>query len=230
MARLYTGAVQHRVGVEELEAHLEHLSRLQGPLEVDTGSLGVLSWNVRCRLRGEPHLVLVPLANDQTGVGGRQKQSVPLRCFENAQHFVRRGLGRYVLAPRSHFDLPGTGAGVSFSAPPGHSALTFGLGSARVDLVQGEAAWVVRLGAESTAEVTVELLAALAYHYDPEDGTAVADVLVNDGDFLVRRERDGGFSLRLTSVPRLEKRIEPGRFLVFLIQLMAYEDWNIGAD
>jgi len=230
MKRLYTGKVLARLGVEELEERLAGISRQYGALEVDTGSLGVLSWNVRARLKGASTLLLVPLLSDEAGVGGRSKQTVPERCFENARHFLGRGLGRYLLAPQALFPLPGFGPAASFFLPEGPSALTFGLGSARVDRVDDDGAWLVRLGTAATADVTRELLAALAYHYDAEEGTSIADVLINDGDFLVGRDTDGSFRLLLTCARRIERGIGPDRFLLYLIQLMAYEDWNVDDD
>jgi len=230
MARLYTGAVTARLGVGELESHLRTLSGRWGPIEVLTGSLGVLSWNIRCARGAGQSLLLLPLGSDEPGVGGRSKRSVPERCFQNAQHFAARGLDRYLLQPEQLLELQGTGPCASFVLPPGHSALTFGLGSARVDLVDDAGAWVVRLGAEATGQALRELVRVLAYHYDESDGSAIADVLVNDGDFLLRRQTDGGFALRLSCARRVERGIEPNRFLLYLLQLMAYEDWSIGED
>jgi SAM-dependent MidA family methyltransferase len=230
VARLYTGAVRERVGVEELQRHLARLSERNGPLEVETGSLGVLSWNIRCARGAKRSLLLLPLVSDGEGVGGRSKRLVPERAFEHARQFRRQKLNRYLLTPEHLFEVDGVGRGASFSLPDGYSTLSFGLGSARLDLLEADEPRVLYLDRSATAEVTTELLAALAYHYDERDGTAVADVLINDGDFLARRTADGTFEVRLTAARRLEGGIEANRFILFLVQLMAYEDWHVGED
>ena len=53
----------------------------------------------------------------------------------------------------------------------------------------------------ATAELLAEMIAALVYHYEPDaaGGTAVTDVCINDGDFVVTRRRDGTFDVRLTA-------------------------------
>jgi len=230
IARLYTGAVEARVGVSELEQHLARLTERSGPLEVETGSLGVLSWNIRCARGEKRSLLLLPLVSDGEGVGGRSKRLVPERAFEHARQFRRQKLNRYLLTPQHLFEVDGVGRGASFSLPEGYSPLSFGLGSARLDLLETEEARALYLDRSATAEVTTELLAALAYHYDEQDGTAITDVLINDGDFLAKHGADGSFEVRLTAARRLERGVEANRFILFLVQLMAYEDWHIGED
>src|SRR5690606_34245352 len=63
-----------------------------------------------------------------------------------------------------------------------------------------------------------------------EDGSAITDVLVNDGDFIVRRADDGAFDVRLLCARYREQGVPPERFLLYLIQLMAYEDWNVADE
>ena len=230
IARLYTGAVLTRVGVEELQLQLARLSERSGPLEVETGSLGVLSWNIRCVRGANRSLLLLPLVSDGEGVGGRSKGLVPERAFEHARQFRRQKLNRYLLTPQHLFDVDGVGRGASFSLPDGYSALSFGLGSARLDLIETDEPRVAYLDRSATARVTTELLAALSYHYDDRDGTAITDVLINDGDFLAKHAADGSFEVRLTAARRLERDVEANRFILFLVQLMAYEDWHVGED
>ena len=88
---------------------------------------------------------------------------------------------------------------------------------------------MIGLGRDRTADLLAEMSAALVYHYDPEldGGTAIADVSVNDGDFAVKRRNDGSFELRLTAARALEPGIGPSRLLLYLVQLMAYEDWSV---
>ncbi|HYP90872.1 MAG TPA: SAM-dependent methyltransferase, partial [Polyangiaceae bacterium] len=112
---------------------------------------------------------------------------------------------------------------------PDHHTVTFGLGTLRVELVEEERFWVLGLGPATTADLLAEMVAALVYHYDPElgGGTALTDVQINDGDFAVRRRRDGSFELRLLAARAREGNIEPSLLLLYLVQLMAYEDWNV---
>lgn len=231
-ARLYTGAVTERIGVERLEQQLRDLVARLGAFEVTTGALGVLSWGVRCRAATQEFLLQLPLVRDGDGIGGRSKQRVPERCFENSRHFAAQGLDRYLLEGEQLVELGANLRGASFSLPRGYFPLTFGLGAARVDFEDAAGSWVATLGNRATATITGELVAALTYHYDPDaaGGTAVVDVLINDGDFLIRREGDGTLSVRMTCARRLERGIDKNRFLLFLVQLMAYEDWSLDDD
>lgn len=230
MARLYTGSVHRRIDVDTLERWLQTLNHRFGPLEVEDGSLGVLSWNIRCARRGQRSLVLLPLVIDEEGVGGRSKGAVPRRAFEHARQFTGRRLDRYLLPAADLWQLEDGAWCSRFLLPAGYFSLTFGLGSARVDLIDDAAASLVTLGQRATADVTRALLTALAYHYDPDEGSSITDVLVNDGDFIVRRSDDGTFDLRLLCARRTEGAIGTERFLLYLIQLMAYEDWSIGQE
>ena len=78
-----------------------------------------------------------------------------------------------------------------------------------VELVDGRRSWLVSLGASATADLLAEMIGALVYHYEPDEdgGTTLADVCVNDGDFVVRRRSDGGFDLRLTAARRRERGV-----------------------
>src|SRR4029453_4284850 len=60
-------------------------------------------------------------------------------------------------------------------------------------------------------------------------GTALVDFAINDGDFVVRRRADdsAGFDVRLTAARRLEGGIGPSLLLLYLVQMLAYEDWNV---
>lgn len=231
-ARLYAGVVSERIGVERLEELLRELTVRLGAFEVTTGALGVLSWGIRCRGTTGDFVLQLPLVRDSEGIGGRSKQRVPERCFENARYFAEQGLDRYLLEAERLFDLPAGHKGASFLLPPGYFPLTFGLGAARVDFDDAAGSWVVSLGRRATADITSELVAALAYHYDPDTGggTAIVDVLINDGDFLIKRESDGTRSLRMMCARRLERGVDKNRFLLFLVQLMAYEDWSLDDD
>lgn len=231
-ARLYSGAAGARVGVAEVEAQVRELMARRGPFEVTTGGLGVLSWSIRCQSQTGDFLLQLPLVWDAEGISGRSKQRVPERCFENARHFAAQGLDRYLLPGEQMLDLPSQLRGATFSLPRGYFPLTFGLGAARVDFEDAAGSWIASVGKRATLHLTRELIAALAYHYDSETagGTAVSDILINDGDFLVKRDHDGVFCLRMTCARRLEQGIDRNRFLFFLVQLLAYEDWSVGDD
>lgn len=228
-ARLYDGTVSARVGVADVDELVGQLTASLGPFEVTTGALGVLSWDLRCRSASGDFLLQLPLVLDTEGVGGRSRQRVPERCFEHAGHFAAQGLDRYLLPGERLLELSAELRGATFALPRGYLPLTFGLGAARVDFEDSAGSWIASLGPRTTQQLSVELTAALAYHYDAETsgGTAVADVLINDGDFLVRRGRDGRFDLRLRCARRLEPGIDRNRFLFFLVQLTAYEDWSL---
>jgi len=114
-------------------------------------------------------------------------------------------------------------------ALPDHHPLSFGQGAVQVESPSGRLAAVVRLGSRVTADLLAEMIAALVYHYEPalDGGTALTDVCINDGDFVARRRTDGGFELRLATARRREGGIGPHLLLLYLIQMMAYEDWSV---
>jgi len=90
-------------------------------------------------------------------------------------------------------------------------------------------AWLIPLGPAAIADLLAEMIAALVYHYEPDPvgGSAITDVCINDGDFVAKRRSDGSFDVRLTAVRRRENGVSPSLLLLYLIQMMAYEDWTI---
>jgi SAM-dependent MidA family methyltransferase len=231
-SRLYDGPIVQRIGTEALEALVRELAERRGPFDLGAARLGVFTWDVACAGADGPFILQVPLVLDEPGWDGRAKRDVPRLNFEHTQSFIARGLARYVLEPR---ELATLGDGVPaaiFSALPEHHALSFGRGSLHVELIEGRRAWQVSLGTAATADLLADMIAALVYHYEPDEdgGTTLADVCVNDGDFVVRRRSEGGFDLRLTAARRRARGVGRNLLLLCLIQLMAYEDWRVGGD
>ncbi len=226
---LYTGVIREHLDTEALGPLLAELVSRRGSFEVLSGALGVLTWNIRCQSDTGPFLLQLPVALDGAGVGGRARSLAARASYSNASDYLQRGLGRYVLPPEQLISFEGGVQGATFSWPIDHVTVSFRLGSVRLDVAEGDEAWVIPLGPEGTASLLVEMLAALVYHYDPDvdGGTALGDVFINDGDFLVRRRADGKFSLRLCAARRREKGIDRDRFLFYLLQLVAYEDWTV---
>lgn len=225
-AQLYDGPVLELIDAEALEYLLKDLVRQQGPLEVRAGRMGVFTWDVVCRTETGDFVLQVPLALDQPGQRGRAKRDVPGLNLENARHFLAQGLTRFVVEPRQSLTLAGNVPAAVFAALPEHFPVTFGAGAARVRLADG---WLITLGPSASADVLAEMVAALVYHYEPdtEGGTAITDVFVNDGDFAVRRRDDGSLDLRLVAARRRESGIGQSLLLLYLIQLMAYEDFSV---
>jgi SAM-dependent MidA family methyltransferase len=227
--RLYDGRVLERVEPETLEYLVQDLERELGPLRVGAGNMGVLTWDIACESASGPFVLQVPRVLDERGSRERAVREVPRENVENMRDFRRRGLSRFVAEPRALTMLGGGVPAALFDALPGHRSVTFGQGAIQVELNEGTRTWFVALGARATAEVLAELVAALVYHYEPEldGGTAVADVCVNDGDFALRRRHDGSFDLRLRAVRKRETNIEPSLLILYLVQLLAYEDFTI---
>lgn len=225
-AQLYDGRVNERIGPDAIDYLVQELAALRGPFEVVAGRMGVFTWDIVGEDPSGRFVVQVPLALDEPGSRGRAKRDVPRSNLENARYFRERGLARFVPEPLGSWTLSGGVPAAIFAALPAHFPLTFGAGAVRVRLPDG---WLLALGAGGTAEVLAEMIAALAYHYEPElaGGTAVTDVFVNDGDFALRRRGDGSLDVRLTAVRRREPGIAPSLLLLYLVQLMAYEDFSI---
>ena len=92
--------------------------------------------------------------------------------------------------------------------------------------------WLVPLGPGATADLLAEMVAVLAYHYDPTRTAAPPSPTsaINDGDFVVAAPARRPFDVRLTAARRREAGIGPSLLLLYLIQMMAYEDWNVDGD
>lgn len=228
----YTGAVSGAVTIELLQqiVHGDFGVRLR--LEVEAVKMGVFTWDLSCQSVHGPVLVQISRVVDEPSASGRQKLLVPERTAENMAFFRGRGLSRY-LAPALSL------APVSLQFPvhvcpldPSFRPVTFGDGQVRLDVRRGNSDWVVGLGPNLTTEALVEMVAAIAYHYEPEEegGTTIADLFLNDGDFALKRRRDGSFSLRVHALRRRETEVSPERLLVHLAQLVAFQDFSIGDD
>jgi SAM-dependent MidA family methyltransferase len=224
-ARLYDGPVAERIGPDLLEYLVEELAKKRGPLKVGAGRMGVVTWDLACEDESGRFVLQVPVALDAPGPQGRAKRDVPRKNVENARHFSARGLGRFVTPPVDSFTLGGVPAAL-FAALPEHRPVTFGAGAVRVRLADD---WLLALGTGATADVLAEMVAALVYHYEPDldHGTAVSCVFINDADFVLARRADGSLDLRLTALRQRESNVGPNLLLLYLIQLMAYEDFSV---
>ncbi|HEX2672515.1 MAG TPA: SAM-dependent methyltransferase, partial [Polyangiaceae bacterium] len=231
-ARLYDGRVNEPIELESLPGLVEDLQRLRGPCEMGWGRMGVFTWDIVCQSERGPFILQVPRVLDELGARGRAKREVPRLNFEHLSAFIANGLTRFAIEPKARVTLAGHVPGAIFEALPDYHTLTFGLGAIQIELSEGNKSWVLGLGAETTAHLLAEMIAALVYHYEPEldGGTAIADVCVNDGDFAVKRGSDGSFELRLLAARAREPGIGPNLLLLYLVQLMAYEDWSVNDE
>jgi len=230
--RLYNGRVRERIDADQLDAMVRQLEERRGAIELGAARLGVFTWDVACADADGPFVLQVPLVLDEPGWGDRARSDVPRLNVENMRAFIARGLTRFVLEPREVVTLGGQVPAALFSACPDHRALVFGRGGLHVELIDGRRSWLVSLGASATADLLADMIGVLVYHYEPDEngGTTLADVCVNDGDFVVKRRSDGGFDLRLTAARRRERGVGKNLFLLCLIQMLAYEDWQVGSD
>jgi SAM-dependent MidA family methyltransferase len=228
-ARLYDGRVAEHIDQETLEYLVDEAPALLGPLRLGPVRRGVLTWDIACESNDGPLLLQLPQALDEPGRRGRARRDVPRLNRENMQYFSTQGLTRYVLRPRELLMLGGRVPAAVFEARPEYLTVGFAQGSLQVELAGANHPSVLRLGPRATAELLAEMIAALAYHYDADldGGTAVTDVLVNDGDFAVKRAPDGSFELRLCAARRREGGIGPSLFLLYLVQLMTFEDFTV---
>ena len=231
-AQLYRGRVVEHIDEASLELLIQDLEKRRGSIYVGAGRMGVLTWDIACAGEDGPFVLQVPLVLDEPGARGRAKRDVPRLNVENMRHFIARGLKRFVVEPIDFTTLGGDVPAATFAALPDHRPITFGRGALQVELADGKHSWLVPLGPHATADLLAEMVAALAYHYDPDTdgGTALTDVWVNDGDFAARRRPDGTFDLRLTAARGRETGIGPSLLLLYLIQMLAYEDWEVDGN
>lgn len=229
--RLYDGKVLELVGLDTLKELLARLEAQRGPVHPGATRIGVHTWDVQCSDARGPFVLQVPLVLDEVGTRGRAKRDVPRLNVENMRALRAAGLTRYVAEPRGMLAL-GAIPAAAFPALTEHRPVTFGGGALRVELLEANRSFLLSLGPGATAELLSEMVAALTYHYDASEsgGTAITDVCVNDGDFVARRRADGSFDVRLTAVRRRDGGIGPSLLLLYLVQLMAYEDWNVDGE
>ncbi len=230
--RLYNGRVVEPIEAASIDVLLDDLREQRGPCLVAWGHRGVFTWDIHCVNDDGPFVLQLPLALDEPGMRDRRRSDVPRQNAQNMGHFLERGLGRYVAKPEGLFTLGGNVVAAVFEAPAEHDPILFSGGSIQVELVESNKSWLLGLGPAATAEILAEIVAAVAYHYDAETdgGTTIADVYVNDGDFWIKRRGDGSFELRLGAIRKLETGVSPDLLLLYLCQLMAYEDWNVDRD
>ena len=229
---LYDGKVVTSIDLQAVEYLVEDLRKQIGPVQTGACRMGVFTWDVACTGPNGPFVLQIPLVIDEPGTRDQSKVLIPRRTFVFVKELMREGLQRAVCEPKDLLTLGGNVPALIVGAAPDHHPITFGRGSLQVELEEGKLSWLVSLGPAATADLLVEMIAVLAYLYDPDagGGTAVTDVSVNDGDFVARRSADGGFDVKLKTVRRREGGIAPSRLLLYLIQMLAYEDWRVDGD
>lgn len=228
--RIYNGQTLQKLTVAALEPLLSQLQNTRGIVAQGDVHMGVFTWDLSCEgPQGLPLFLKIPAALDEAGEGGRRRVDLPRLMAKNADFFQKRGLGRHVSATIEALTLAFGVDAALLPALPGHHPVSFGQGSLKVHLYEDELSWALSLGPTSTATLLTEIIAALVYHYEPDEegGTTICDVFINDGDFCVRRLGDSSFDVRLTAVRRRQGGVPIPRLILYLLQLMAYEDWTV---
>ncbi len=123
--------------------------------------------------------------------------------------------------------------GAIFEALPNYHTIHLGLGAIQIELSEGKK--VLGRGARSAIDrgsAGRDGRRARLPTTSPTRSAAprIADVCNHDGDFAVRRPSDGSFELRLLALRARESGIAPSLLLLYLVQLMAYEDWSVDGD
>ena len=231
-AVLYDGKVGAHVDLQAVEILVQDLEKQIGPVRTGACRMGAFTWDVACDGAGGPFILQLPLVVDEAGSRDRRKYDIPRRTFVFMKEILDRGLKRVVCEPKQVLTLGGEIPAAILTALPEHRPITFGRGSLQVEIEEGKLSWLVSLGPDATADLLAEMIAALAYLYDPgaNGGTAVTDLSINDGDFVAKRRPDGSFDLKLRSIRRREGGIGPNLLLLYLLQMLAYEDWRIEGD
>lgn len=227
--RLYCGGVLTQLSTNDLELLLSELQKRRGGIETGAARMGVLTWDLVCRDQSGPFVLQLPRDLDEAGRDGRKKAELPHLNALNLQYFIDSGFDRFLSPPLETLLLQKSVKVALLAGLPDHHPLSCGRGSLQLELYEGEESWLIALGPQCTADLLAEVIACLVYHYEPEidGGTAITDVVFNDGDFVVKRRADASFDLRLTTIRRRQSGIGPNLLLLYLIQLMGYEDWAI---
>lgn len=231
-ARFYGGPVREVVTDESLDYVVEELEKATGPVRVSEARLGTFGWQLTVDGADGASVLHVPLAVDDPGPEGRCLSAIPRRTLEHQRAFIERGLTRFTIAPKGLVPLGDRLHAALFPALPDHHPLIFERGALGLRLHRGEQASIVPLGLADTAELLAEMVAALAYLYDPDSagGTAVTDLSINDGDFVAQRRTDGSFAVRLAALRWLEPAIPPELLLLYFVQLVAYETFHVNGE
>ena len=193
------------------------------------GRMGVLTWDIACAGADGPFVLQVPLVLDEPGAGGRAKRDVPRLNVENMRHFIARGLTRFVVEPLDLTTLDGDVPAAMFAALPDHRPITFGRGALQVELADGKHSWLVPLGpgrdggsaGRDGRRARLPLRPGRRRRHRPHRRLRQRRRLRRPAPPR-RRVR-----LRLTAARRREAGIGPSLLLLYLIQMMAYEDWEV---
>lgn len=229
---LYDGKVEQLVSPRSLGFVIGELKKSLGPFHHEPPRLSMASWDLECTNEGGAFLARIPLAVDLPGSAGRSRSGAARASVAEARRWRDSGLGRFVVPPRDLVVVGGKLPVAVFPSCPDHHPLTFARGGLQVHTRDGGQAWRVPLGQGATSELLTEMVALLAYHYEPTvaGGTAITDVAVNDGDFLVRRSLDGSYDFRLAIVRHRASDIGTDALLSYLITLVAYEVWEVDEE
>jgi SAM-dependent MidA family methyltransferase len=222
-AGLYSGQVQQVVTERSVGYALERLIGIIGSFQPTAVHQGLFTWDVEAHADGGPFTLRLPRALDEVGRRGRSRRLLPERMADNAQSLRALGLTRYLAEPREVVLVDGSLPVLISAAAPDHLPLSFKNG--RLELGTSDAS-------ARASELLTEVVAALAYHYRPDlaGGAAVSDISFNDGDFRARRRADGSFELRLQVVRHIDSGLGPETLLLHLLQLHAYERFEVGGD
>lgn len=228
-ARLYDGKVQQVVTQQSLPAVVRLLEQELGPVSVQGARLGVHGWKLDFRHGASAHQLQFPGALDEAGSRGRCRRLLPQLNLEHQRSFIRQGLERFAAPPERVLRLGNSLPVALFDDRAGYAELLFARGGLCVRQEEGAQSWRIDLDPPQTADLIAEMIAALCYYYEPnvKGGSTIVDVSFNDGDFLVRRRADGSFDLKLTQVRERESGVSPQLLLLYLVQLVAYEFWQL---
>ncbi|MFH1360595.1 MAG: hypothetical protein ABIJ41_06110, partial [Candidatus Omnitrophota bacterium] len=83
----------------------------------------------------------------------------------------------------------------------------------------------IPLPKEDIPHALAEMIAAIVYHYelDKDDGTTVASVFVNSGDFVLKRNSKDPPRIRITTIRQTRSGVDTSAFIKSLIQLYTAE-------
>ena len=72
--------------------------------------------------------------------------------------------------------------------------------------------------------VAKEIAKILAYYYDAEKEQALANVFINNGDFVYKRRSDGSVDVKLITARWRKSKVKPVEFLKYLASLVVFDE------
>jgi hypothetical protein len=192
---------------------------------------GAYSQIRRLLLDGTPTPWMVELPADLDS-----RTDIIAQNHSNFAHFHGRNRARFVPEPLFLYRSEGTPEGSSSPYAvsvhqffEGYEELNFGMGTLRRWDVADREHPMIPLPTAIVPETLAAMVAIIVYHFEldeanPTQGTSIAGIQINRGDFICRSLSEGAPDLRLITVRSRKEGVSIPLFVLSLVQLAAAEE------